>query len=215
MARAAMARGYQYLAITDHSQSLGITNGLTSERLRQQRQEIAEVQARVPGIRLLQGTEMEIRADGTLDFPDEVLAELDFVVASVHVGLRQDRETLTRRTLNAIRNPYVKLIGHPTGRLLPKREAGDFDMEAILQAAAETGTALEINAAPERLDLSDAYVQRAVELGVKLIINCDAHHEADFDHLSFGVAVACRGWASPAHILNTRPFDEFMALIKK
>jgi len=215
MARAALARGYQYLAITDHSQSLGITNGLTPERLRQQRQEMAEVQARVPGIRLLQGTEMEIRADGTLDFPDEVLAELDFVVASVHVGLRQDRETLTRRTLNAIRNPYVKLIGHPTGRLLPKREAGDFDMEAILQAAAETGTALEINAAPERLDLSDAHVQRAVELGVKLIINCDAHHEADFDHLHFGVAVACRGWATPANILNTRPFDDFMALIKK
>jgi DNA polymerase (family 10) len=215
MARAALARGYQYLAITDHSQSLGIANGLTPERLRQQRREIEEVQARVPGIRLLQGTEMEIKADGTLDFPDEVLAELDFVGASVHVGLRQDRETLTRRTLGAIRNPYVKLIGHPTGRLLPKRESGDFDMEAIMQAAAETGTALEINASPERLDLSDAHVRRAVELGVKLIINCDAHHEDDFNNLHFGVATACRGWATPAHVLNTRPFDEFMALIKK
>jgi DNA polymerase (family 10) len=215
MARAALARGYQYLAITDHSQSLGVASGLTVERLQQQRREIDEVQARVPGIRLWQGSEVEVRADSTLDFPDEILAQLDYVVASVHTGLRQDRDTLTRRALAAIRNPYVKQLAHPTGRLLPRREGGDFDMEALMRAAAETGTFLEINAAPERLDLRDSHVRRAIELGVKLVINCDAHHLADFDNLHFGVTTACRGWASPAHVANTRPVDEFVALWKK
>ena len=215
MAQAALARGYEYLVISDHSQSLGIANGLTPERLRQQRREIDEVQARLPGIRLLQGTEMEIKADGTLDFADEVLAELDFVVASVHTGLRQDRETLTRRTLAAINNPYVHLIGHPSGRLLTQREAGDFDMEAIMQAAAATGTALEINASPERLDLSDAHVRRAVELGVKLMINCDAHHTDGFENLRFGVATANRGWATAETILNTRSWREIEAMVMK
>lgn len=215
MARAALERGYSYLVITDHSQSLGIANGLTPDRLRRQRQEIDEVQARLPDIRLLQGTEMEIKADGSLDFTNEVLAALDFVVASVHTGLRQDRETLTRRTLAAINNPYVDLIGHPTGRLLTQREAGDFDMEAIMNAAAETGTALEINASPERLDLNDAHVRRAVELGVKLMINCDAHHTDGFDNLHFGVATANRGWASAEVVLNTRPWDAIAADLKR
>src|SRR6185503_15047399 len=153
------------------------------ERLGQQRREIDEVQARVPSIRLWQGSEVEVRADGALDFPDEVLAQLDYVVASVHTGLRQDRDTLTRRALAAIRNPYVKQLAHPTGRLLPRREGGDFDMEALIQAAAETGTFLEINAAPERLDLPDTHVRRAIEVGVKLIINCDAHHVDSFNNL--------------------------------
>lgn len=214
MARAALARGYSYLAITDHSQSLGVANGLTPERLRRQRQEIEQAQARVPGIRLWQGVEMEVKADGSLDYPDEVLAELDFVVASVHTGLRQERDTLTRRALAAINNPYVKLLGHPSGRLLTKREGGDFDMGAIMRAAAETGTMLEINASPERLDLSDAHVHRAIELGVKLVINCDAHSVDDFDNLHFGVATACRGWASAENIANTLPPDEFVALLK-
>jgi len=215
MARAALDRGYEYLAITDHSQSLGVANGLTPERLRRQRQEIEQVQARLPDIRLLHGTEMEIKADGTLDYPDEVLAELDFVVASVHTGLRQDRDTLTRRALAAINNPHVKLLGHPSGRLLPRREAGDFDMEAVMQAAAQSGTMLEVNASPERLDLSDAHVRRAVELGVKLVINCDAHSVDDFDNLHFGVATACRGWASAEHIANTLPLREFEALLAR
>jgi DNA polymerase (family 10) len=215
MARAALARGYQYLAITDHSQSLGVASGLTVDRLLMQRGEIDEVQARVPGIRLWQGSEVEVKSDGTLDFPDDVLAQLDYVVASVHTGLRQDRDTLTRRALGAIRNPYVKQLAHPTGRLLPRREGGDFDMEALLQAAAETGTFVEINAAPERLDLPDTHVRRAIELGVRLIINCDAHHAESFDNLRFGVATACRGWASAEHVVNTRPVDEFMSLWKK
>ncbi len=215
MARAALARGYQYLAIADHSQSLGVANGLSVERLRQQRQEINQVQARLPGIRLWRGTEMEVKADGSLDFPDEVLAELDFVVASIHTGLRQDRDTLTRRALAAIRNPHVKLLGHPTGRLITRREAGDFDMEAIFQAAAETGTMLEINAAPDRLDLKDTHVRRAIEWGVKLVINCDAHHPAEFNNLHFGVATACRGWATAEDIANTRPVEEFEAMVSQ
>ncbi|MCB0196177.1 MAG: DNA polymerase/3'-5' exonuclease PolX [Anaerolineae bacterium] len=214
MARAAMERGYEYLVITDHSQSLGIANGLTPERLRRQRQEIDDVQAKLPGIRLLQGTEMEIKADGSLDFSDEVLAELDFVVASVHTGLRQDRETLTKRMLAAINNPYVHLIGHPSGRLLTQREAGDFDMEAIMHAAAETGTALEINASPERLDLNDAHVRRAIELGVDLMINCDAHHAAGFENMRFGVATASRGWATAESIVNTLPWEKFAMRLK-
>lgn len=214
MARAALARGYQYLAITDHSQSLGVTGGLSPDRLRRQRQEIDRVQARLPDIRLWQGTEMEVKADGSLDYPDEVLAGLDFVVASIHSGLRQDRETLTRRALAAIKNPHVKLLGHPTGRLLTRREGGDFDMEAIFRAAAETGTMLEINAAPERLDLSDAHVRRAIEWGVRLIINCDAHQPAEFDNLHFGVAAACRGWATIEDIANTRSVEEFEGLVK-
>lgn len=215
MARAALANGYQYLAITDHSQSLGVASGLSAERLAQQRREIDEVQSRVPGIRLWQGSEVEVRADGTLDFPDEILARLDYVVASVHTGLRQDRDTLTRRALAAIRNPYVKQLAHPTGRLLPRREGGDFDMEALIQAAAETGTFLEINAAPERLDLPDTSVRRAIEVGVRLIINCDAHHVDDFNNLQFGVATACRGWASAENVANTRPLEEFVAMWKK
>ncbi len=214
MARAAVAQGYQYLVITDHSQSLGVANGLTPERLGQQRQEIKEAQARVPDIRLWQGTEMEIKADGSLDFSDEVLAELDFVVAAVHTGLRQERETLTRRALTAINNPYVNLLAHPSGRLLTKREAGDFDMEAIMQAAAQTETMLEINAVPDRLDLKDTHVRRAIEVGVKLAINCDAHHVDHFENLHLGVATANRGWARADDIVNTRPLTEFEAWLK-
>jgi DNA polymerase (family X) len=214
MARAALARGYEYLVITDHSQSLGVANGLTPERLRAQRAEIAAVQAKLPGLRLLQGSEVEIKADGSLDFGDDVLAELDIVVASVHTSLRQDRETLTARALNAIHNPHVDVIGHPSGRLLPKRDPGDFDMEAILRAAAETGTMLEINASPERLDLDSVYVRRAVALGVCLVINCDAHHPDHFNNLRFGVATARRGWATDSSIANTRSLDEFLALTR-
>jgi DNA polymerase (family 10) len=214
MARAALARSYQYLAIADHSRSLAIANGLTVERLRQQRQEIDQVQARLPDIRLWQSVEVEIKADGSLDHPDEVLVELDFVIAAIHTGLRQDREILTRRALAAIRNPHVKLLAHPSGRLLPRREAGNLDMEAIFQAAAETGTMLEIDANPERLDLSDAHVRRAIEWGVKLIINCDAHHPDQFAYLHFGVANACRGWATAQDIANTRPVEEFERLMK-
>jgi DNA polymerase (family 10) len=212
MARAALERGYEYLAITDHSYSLGVANGLNEERLHQQRQEIETVRQKLPQLTLLQGIELEVRADGSLDFKDEVLAELDFVVASVHTSLNQNREALTKRALNALRNPYVRVLAHPTGRLLTRREEGNFDLEVLLQVAAETGTMMEINASPHRLDLDSVYVKRAIELGVTLIINCDAHHQNGFDDLKFGVATAQRGWATTAHIANTWPLADLLAL---
>ena len=160
--------------------------------------------------RLLAGTEVEVRADSTLDFPDAVLAELDLVVASLHSGLRQDRERFTARMLAAIRNPHVDIVAHPTGRLIGRREGADLDMEQVFRAAAETGTALEINAFPNRLDLRDAHVRRAIELGVKLAINSDAHDASAFDLLPFGVATARRGWATAADVINTWTVEDLL-----
>ncbi len=216
MAQAAQARGLKGVVVTDHSVSLGIANGLSVERLRQQTAEIrAADEAMGPDFRVLQGTEMEIRADGTLDYPDEVLAELDFVIASLHVGLSQPREQVTERLLNAIRNPHVDMIGHPTGRLLPDRAGADLDMDVILEAAAETGTILEINANPQRLDLRDIHVRRAVELGVKLAINTDAHSAPELDLRHYGVATAQRGWATAADVVNSWTADELLAYINR
>jgi DNA polymerase (family 10) len=211
MALAAEARGYEYLAISDHSQSLGMTGGLTPERLRQQRAEIQSVQAKLRKLRLIHGTEVEIKADGSLDFPDQELAELDFVIASVHSGLRQDRDTITARVIEAMRNPYVHAIGHPSGRLLGKREESAVDLGEVLRVAADTGTMIEINAAPDRLDLDDAHVRRAVELGVRMVINTDAHRPDHFDNLLFGVATARRGWAGAEQIANTLPLEALLA----
>lgn len=204
MARAAKARGYQYIAITDHSQGLTVANGLTVERLRAQRNEIDEAQRSIgPDFRIFHGTEMEIKLDGTLDFPDEVLAWLDVVVASVHSGLRQPGEQVTERTLNAVRNPHVDIIGHPTGRLLNQREPSALDVSAIIREAARTGTALEINSSPERLDLDDIYVKEAMDAGCLLSIDTDAHHRDNYDLLEFGVHIARRGWATSDRILTT------------
>jgi DNA polymerase (family X) len=203
MAGAAVARGLHILAITDHSRGLGVTNGLSPEGLLQQRVEIDAVQQEMGDkLRLLQGSEVEIHADGSLEFPDEVLASLDIVVASVHTGLRQPREKVTARLLNAIRNPHVDIIGHPTGGLIGEREPADVDMDALLGAAAESGTALEINADPSRLDLNDVYARRAVELGVHLSVNRDAHSCETLGQNEFGVATARRGWVGPQHVIN-------------
>jgi len=215
MAEAARSRGLHYILITDHSYGIGAVRGLRAEDLRAQRAEIEAVNARYDDFRVLAGIEVEIRADGSLDFPDEVLAELDIVVASLHSGLRTGRERTTQRMLAAIRNPHVDIIAHPTGRLLGRREGADLDMEAILQAAAETGTIIEVNSYPERLDLPDRYVRRAVELGVKLAISSDAHDIHGFDFLAFGVAVARRGWATPDDVINTWDLDEVLAWINR
>jgi len=211
MAMAAEARGYEYLAISDHSQSLGVAGGLTPERLYQQREEIQVVQEKLRRLRLIHGTEVEIRADGALDFPDQVLADLDFVVASVHSGLRQDRDTMTARVVRAMHHPHVHAVGHPSGRLLTQREESAVDLDEILRVAAETGTMIEVNAAPDRLDLDDVHVRRAIELGVRLIINTDAHHPDGFENLLFGVATARRGWAGPEHVANTMPLEVLLA----
>lgn len=212
MARAAQARGRVGFAVTDHSHSLGIVNGLTPERLREQRGEIDRAQAALgPGFMLLQGAEVEIRADGQLDYADADLAALDIVVASLHTSLRQPREQVTARMLNAIRNPHVDIIGHPTGRLLPDREGADLDMEAVFKAAAESGVALEINANPARLDLDDAYAYRALEVGCLLALDTDAHAPEHFDLAHFGVGIARRAWATPERVINTWPPEKLRA----
>ncbi len=212
MAQAARLNGLKCLAVTDHSYGLGVTNGLTPERLRAQRREIDGAQAQLgPGFVLLQGTEVEIRADGTLDFTDDVLGDLDLVVASLHTSLGQERERITARLLNAVRNHNVDIIGHPTGRRLPNRDGADLDFEVIFKAAAEAGVALEINANPERLDLDDVYARRALELGCLLAINTDAHATDWFGHAQYGVLTARRAWATSDRVINTWPAEKLLA----
>ena len=212
MAQAAKAYGLQYALVTDHSHSLGVARGLTVDDLRRQRAEVAEVNRKIgDSFRLLAGTEVEVRGDGSLDFPDEVLAELDLVVAAVHSGLRQDRERVMPRFLAAIRNPHVDVIAHPTGRFIDEREGADLDMDVLFRAAAKAGTALEVNAYPKRLDLRDAHVRRAIDLGVKLAISSDTHDVQGFSWLPFGAATARRGWARAEDVVNTWNVEDLLA----
>lgn len=216
MAEAARERGIKLLAITDHSASLGVAGGMKAEDLIRQRQEIEAVQREMgDSIRLLQGAEVEILADGRLDYPDEVLSQLDIVCASIHTSLRQPRDKVTERMLNAIRNPHVDMIGHPTGRMLPNREPADLDMDAVLAAAAEHHTVLEINAHPSRLDLDDVYARRAIGLGIRLSINTDAHNDTDFDLLHFGVATARRGWVTAEDVINTWETERLLKWLRE
>lgn len=204
MAEAAARAGLRYLVISDHSVSLGVANGLSVERLREQAAAIAEVQARLGDrLRLLRGAEVEIRADGSLDYPDNVLAELDLVTASMHTSLRQSRQQVTERLLGAIRSPHVDIIGHPTGRMIGTRDPADLDMEAVLLEAAARGVALEINAHPERLDLDEAHARRALELGCLLAVNTDAHGPEDFALRAYGLGIARRAWVPPQAVINT------------
>jgi DNA polymerase (family 10) len=217
MARAAAKRGMEVIAFTDHSVSLGVTGGLSMEDHKKQAAEIKKVQKELgDSILVLHASEVEIKADGTLDYPDEFLASLDLVLASLHTSLRQPREKVTQRVLNAIRNPHVDIIGHPTGRLLiPDREGADLDMDAVLKAAAETGVALEINASPYRLDLDDVHARRAKELGIPISINTDSHSEADFDMLFYGVAIARRAWLTKQDVINAWPPKKLLEWLKK
>lgn len=215
MARGAMARGYQYMAITDHTQSLTIAGGMSVERLREQAAEVRALNERLAPFRILHGVELEIRTDGTLDYPDEVLAELDIVVASVHTGHRQESERITERMLGAMRNPHVDIIAHPTGRILGRRESSALDVERVIAAAAETGTALEINGSPERLDLDDVHVRQAVRAGVRLALSTDSHHPDGFANVVYGLLMARRGWATAADILTAWPLDRLLAWLQK
>jgi len=216
MARAAQRRGLRCIAITDHSVSLGIANGLSVEKLYEQKHEVSAAnEAMGENFTVLHGSEIEIRADGSLDFPDDILADLDIVIASIHSSLRQAREVIMPRLLKAIENPYVDIIAHPTGRLLPDRAPMDLDIDAVFNAAAKWGTILEINANPHRLDLRDSHVRRAKELGVKLTINTDAHLEEHFDFMHYGIATAQRGWASPADVINTWTVDDLLTYLKE
>lgn len=216
MARAAQADGLQYIVITDHSVSLGIANGLSEARLWEQALEIrAADEAIGPDFRILHGAEVEIKADGTLDYEEHVLEALDFVIAALHVSLSQPRQQITERLLQAMADPHVDMIAHPTGRLLPDRAGADLDMDRVLAAAVEHNLILEINANPRRLDLRDSHVRRAVELGIPLAINSDAHHVDQFRLRHFGIATAQRGWASTDQIINTWPLEKFLAFLQK
>ncbi|MBL7209766.1 MAG: DNA polymerase/3'-5' exonuclease PolX [Dehalococcoidia bacterium] len=214
MALVAKALGYKYIAITDHSGGRGIAHGLDAERLREQIEEIKQLNQQLSGIRILSGTEVDIRADGSLDLPQELLAELDIVVAAIHSGMNQSEEQITRRILGAIENPNVDIIAHPTCRLLGEREPVAVDLEAVFTAAARHNKALEINAMPSRLDLKDIHAYRARELGVQLTLGTDAHSSVHLDFMRFGVSVARRGWCQPQHILNTRPVEEVLSLLR-
>ena len=213
MIEATEAQGYEYMALTDHSASLGVANGLTNERLESQISLLRSMQKNYD-ITILCGSECDIRANGDMDYPDEILAQLDWVVASVHSAMGQDQATMTARIIKAMEHPSVTIIGHLTTRLLGQREPVEFDLEAVLQAARNTGTALEINASPERLDLKDTHAYRARELGVPLVINTDSHHHTHLDKRRFGVAVARRAWCRPEDILNTMSREEFLEVIR-
>ncbi|RLC94785.1 MAG: DNA polymerase/3'-5' exonuclease PolX [Chloroflexi bacterium] len=214
MVAAARALGYQYLAITEHSRGRGIAHGLDEGRLRQQMTEIRRLNESLDGFTVLSGIEVDIRADGSLDLPDEMLADLDVVIAAVHSALGQDEARMTRRLLAAIENRHVDIIAHPTARLLGEREPVAVDMEAVFRAAARTGTALEINAMPDRLDLKDSHVFRARELGVKLTLGSDAHAAEHLALMRYGVGTARRGWCEARHILNTLPVGQVLASLK-
>lgn len=216
MAQATARRGMKVIAFADHSVSLGVARGLSIDDHKRQQAEIEQIQRELgDSIRVLHSSEVEIKADGTLDYPDEFLASLDLVVASLHASLRQPREKVTERMLNTIRNPHVDIIGHPTGRLIPDREGADLDMDAVLAAAAESGVALEINASPYRLDLEDVYARRAKEMGIPISINTDAHSEADMDMRFYGVAIARRAWLTAEDVINTWPSERLLDWLKK
>ncbi len=213
MAKAAQAKGYQYIGITDHSIGLGIARGLDAERIHRQIQEIKDLNRKLSGIHIFTGMEVDIKANGTLDIPDEILAELDIVLASVHSSMNQSEEQMTHRIIAAIENPNVDIIAHPTGRLLGEREPVAVNMEAIFKAAAKNDAAMEISAMPSRLDLKDTHIYQAREMGVKLVINTDAHRIEHLDFMRFGVSTARRGWCEAKDILNTLPLKKFAAFL--
>ena len=215
IATAARDMGYQYVAITEHSAGRGIAHGLDVERLRKQVAEIRAVNERLTGIRVLSGIEVDIRADGSLDLPHEVLSELDVVIAAVHSAMNQSEEKMTRRVIDAIENPDVDIIAHPTCRLVGEREPVAIDLDAVFRAAAKNSKVMEINAMPDRLDLKDIHAFRARDLGVKLAIGTDAHSIAHLGFMQFGIGVARRAWCESRHILNTLSLAELLAILNR
>lgn len=208
MARACKQRGYKYLAVTDHSRAVTVAGGLGARDLERQWKEIARVARKVPGITILKGMEVDILKDGTLDLPDELLYRLDVVVAAVHGGRSMTRARMTERVIRALRHPAVHILAHPTGRLINRREPYEIDVEAVLEAAAELGVAVELNAQPDRLDLNDVHASRARELGVKIVINTDAHTTDQLGFITHGVEQARRAWLEKKHVLNTMSLAE-------
>jgi DNA polymerase (family X) len=212
MAQAALKMGYEYVAITDHSKAVTVANGMDETRTREHAGRIRA--AKVSGIRILAGIEVDILKDGRLDLADEVLAELDIVVASIHSFMNMERAEITERMLAAIENPYVQIIGHPTGRILLRRDAMAYDMERILDAARRRGVVVECNAAPDRLDLKDAYLRMAKDRGVRVVISTDAHSIKNLELMRYGVQMARRGWIEKKDVLNALPLEQMLAALR-
>jgi DNA polymerase (family 10) len=213
MALAAQKLGYEFIAITDHSGGLGVAHGLTPDRLKNQIEEINAVNKKMAGIRIFCGSEVDIHSDGSLDMPDELLAQLDIVIASIHSGMSQSEQQITERVISAIKNPHVDCIAHPTCRLISTRPPVAIDMEAVMKAALKYNKALEINAMPNRLDLKDTHIFRARELGVKLYIGTDSHSTRQLEVMRFGIGIARRGWCRPGDLLNTLPPEKIIKLM--
>lgn len=214
MARGCLERGYKYLAITDHSKAMAMTKGLGPKQLKKQWAEIDRAQRKVKGVEILKGLEVDILRDGSLDLSDEYLDQLDLVVVSVHSHMRLSRAKMTDRVIKAISHPGVHILGHPTGRIINRRNPYDIDIEAVLAAAAESGVAIELNPTPDRLDLDHVHVRRAKELGVPVVINTDAHSAETLRFMDYGVEQARRGWIEPGDVLNTRSLRDLRSWLK-
>ncbi|WP_260285362.1 DNA polymerase/3'-5' exonuclease PolX [Peribacillus aracenensis] len=215
MIEACRAKGYRYMAITDHSQYLKVANGLTAERLREQKRIIHELNEKYADFTVLSGIEMDILPDGTLDYDDELLAEMDLVIASIHSSFSQPRETIMERLKTALNNPHVDIIAHPTGRIIGRRTGYDVDIEMLIELARETNTALELNANPNRLDLAPPHLRKAQEAGVPIVINTDAHSIDMLEHMPVGVSSAKKGWIKESTVLNARDTDGLLAFLKR
>src|SRR5256885_3272009 len=215
MALAARERGYKYMAITDHSKNLAFANGLDDKRAEEHIQRIHEADKTIEGITVFAGIEVDILAEGELDLSDSVLEQMDLVIASVHSHFQQEPRQMTERLLRVIDNKNVSCIGHPTGRILLRRDAYAYDMDAVLSAAAKNKVAMELNAYPDRLDLCDSHLRMARERGVKIVINTDSHHTSHMEKIRYGILQARRAWLTKAEVLNTLPKDKFAGAMKK
>ncbi|MEW6661998.1 MAG: DNA polymerase/3'-5' exonuclease PolX [Bacillota bacterium] len=215
MIESAKKMKYSFIAITDHSRSLSIANGLSLEKLVEQNRCISEISARMENLTILRGVEVDILGDGSLDYPDEVLAEMDIVVASIHTGFKMEREKMTARLERAVKNPHVDILAHPTGRMLGRRRAYEADMEKIIELACKTGTWLEINASPDRLDLNDFWARQAKDMGVPISINTDAHDASRLKDMTYGVLTARRSWLQAKDVVNTWPVERILEETKR
>jgi DNA polymerase (family 10) len=215
MVRACKERGYQYCAITDHSKAVRVAGGLTVEDFKRQREEIEQARAKVPGITVFAGCEVDILPDGSLDLPDDLLEQLDVVVAAVHFKMEMNQSEMTKRVLKALANPAVTILAHPTGRLINQREPFAIDLEEIFHAAKERDVAVELNAQPDRLDLNDLHVFRAREIGVKIAINTDAHSAEQLNFIKYGIDQARRGWLEKRHVINALAWPQFNKWLKQ
>jgi DNA polymerase (family 10) len=215
MAKAAKDRGYEYLAVTEHSKKVAMAKGLDAERLKKQIKEIDRLNEKLEGIILLKGVEVDILKDGSLDLPDDILKELDLTVCSVHYNRNLSKKQQTERIIRAMDNPYFNILAHPTGRLIDEREPYEVDLEILMESARDRGCFLEINAHPDRLDLPDRYCKMAKDMGLKVVISTDAHNLSDLDFMRFGVDQARRGWLEAKDVLNTRKWEEIRKMLQR